>query len=224
MAAKKKRPYRSAQSAEVSTSGARSTHWMTAGVLGLYVFASIISFVGLVAVGEWFLPAFLTWSVVGMADLAIIIYKFGEIKLRQDPRKAHLAYKAKIGVLSGTVVSSAGNVIHIIDLANPEPIQFWGSLVFAGLSPWAIYLAASVLTDILVKPKPKPAPKPVAVPEVKASRPRRPRTTTKPVEIPGVDEVQSLEAAGWQPFPTEQPGTFTVDRPVAQPLEEMKKW
>lgn len=101
------------------------------------------------------LPSFLWFAIPGFVDLAILVYKAAEIRLKQDDRRRHLAWKANLGVIGFTTLSSTGNVLHVISLNETDPIKFWGGIIFAATAPWAIYLAASVLTDMVIKPKPQ---------------------------------------------------------------------
>lgn len=145
---------RTAASQQVNLRNARSTNWIVAGVLLLFVLTSIVSFSGLYEISSWLGLWQVLWFAAPLfVDGAIVVYKFAEIKLRQDPTRAHLAWKAKLGVLAGTALSSAGNTVHIVSLHDPDPVKYWGGIIWAAASPWGIYLAATVLTDIIVKPK-----------------------------------------------------------------------
>lgn len=126
---------------------------VTVAVFALYVFGAIVSFAGLYGIASWLiLPPVLYWSFPLAVDLAIIVYKIAEVILKHDDRKAHKVKKAVFGSLIFTAISSAGNVIHVANANDPGPLKFWGGIFFAGLMPWAVYLAASVLTDLIVQP------------------------------------------------------------------------
>lgn len=126
---------------------------VTVAVFALYVFGAIVSFSGLYGIASWLiLPPMLYWSFPLAVDLAIIVYKVAEVILKQDARKVHKVKKAVFGSLVFTAVSSIGNVIHVANANDPDPLKFWGGVFFVGLMPWGVYLAASVLTDLIVKP------------------------------------------------------------------------
>ena len=222
----KRKTHHSASAAEANVTSAASTRWITAGVILLYVFGSVVSFFGLYGVAPWLKgPEITWWAVPAMVDLGIVIYKFAEIKLRQDPRKQHLAGQAKAGVLISTIVSSLANGFHVYQAQDADPVKLWGGLVVAALSPWFIYLAGSVLTDVVVKPKPK---KPDVSRETlalraqveeltsaqKAQAKRRGKAEPEPV-IPIVEEpVEELPVAPLEPSsPTfEKTGSVPLDR------------
>ncbi len=137
-----------------------SSPWLlwsvTVAVFALYVFGAIVSFAGLYAIAPWLLlPETLYWSFPLAVDVAILVYKAAEVILRNDTRKTHKIKKAVFGSVIFTFVSSAGNVVHVVNANDPNPLRFWGGLLFAGMIPWAVYLAASVLTDLIVDPLPQ---------------------------------------------------------------------
>lgn len=137
-----------------------SSPWLlwavTFAVFALYVFGAIVSFAGLYAIAPWLLlPETLYWSFPLAVDLAILVYKAAEVILRNDERKTHKIKKAVFGSVIFTFVSSAGNVVHVVNANDPDPLRFWGGVLFAGMIPWAVYLAASVLTDLIVDPLPR---------------------------------------------------------------------
>lgn len=134
-----------------------SSPWLlwavTVAVFALYVFGAIVSFAGLYAIAPWLLlPPFLYWSFPLAVDLAILVYKAAEVILRNDERKHHKIIKPVLGSVIFTAVSSAGNIVHVVSANDPDPLRFWGGILFAGMIPWAVYLAASVLTDLIVNP------------------------------------------------------------------------
>lgn len=165
--------------ARVSAGAPWLLYTVTGAVFGLFIFASIVSFSGLYAVAPWLgLPPYLYWALPLAVDLAIIVYKTAEVILRYDERKKHKVKKAVLGTIVFTAISSAGNVVHVASLGNPDPLAFWGGISFAGLMPWAVYLAASVLTDLIVKPLRVAAP--VVEPETVVMEAKRPAPARKP--------------------------------------------
>lgn len=189
-------------------------------VFALFLFASIVSFSGLYSIASWVgLPPVLYWALPLAIDIGIITYKVAEVILRYDDRKAAKVKKAVFGTILFTVVSSAGNIVHVAALADPDPLRYWGGIALAALMPWAVYLSASVLADLIVKPYRTPVsaqvqPAPVEVAPKKApARPRQPRT--KPAPKPPVKEAPKAEAPTparepfepvIRPFPTEGVG------------------
>lgn len=165
----------------------------TGFVFALFVFASIVSFSGLYSIGAWVgLPPTLYWALPLAIDLGIIGYKVAEVILRYDERKARKVKKAVFGTILFTTVSCLGNIVHVAALADPDPLHYWGGIGFAALMPWAVYLSASVLADLIVKPYRTPAaqvePAPVQVAPAKApARPRTPRK--KPTPKPKPEKV-----------------------------------
>ena len=135
-------------------------------VFALFLFASIVSFSGLYSIASWVgLPPILYWALPLAIDIGIITYKVAEVILRYDDRKASKVKKAVFGTILFTVVSSAGNIVHVAALADPDPLRYWGGIALAALMPWAVYLSASVLADLIVKPYRAPAQaSPVAEP------------------------------------------------------------
>lgn len=210
--APKRRTHHSASSAEVSTSSAASTRATTIFVVLVYAGAAIVSAFGLYAAGLLLLPWYVAWAVILMIDAGIVVYKIVEIKLRNDPRKMHLAIRAKAGNIIASSVSSLANLLHVLtlyDVNQLRSIPDWASFILAsivgGASPWFAFLAGSVLVDILVKPKPKKvektaAPEPAKVP---AQRTRKPKPVY-PVQTLGEELQITPEASVAAGF--EQPG------------------
>lgn len=155
-------------------------------VFALFLFASIVSFSGLYSIAPWLgLPPVLYWALPLGIDIGIIGYKLAEVILRNDERKAAKVKKAVFGTIAFTALSSAGNVVHVAALQQRDPLHYWGGVVLAGLMPWAVYLAASVLTDLIVKPYRAPAaaqsePAVAVAPTKPQTRPRPPRTKPAP--------------------------------------------
>lgn len=203
-------------------------------VFALFLFASIVSFNGLYSIAPWVgLPVALAWALPLAIDLGIIGYKVAEVILRYDERKAKKVRKAIIGTVVFTAISSAGNVIHVAAMDDPNPLHYWGGIGLAAIMPWFVYLSASVLADLLVKPyrnpAPTPAPEPVAAPAAVAPRqaPARPRTprkkpAPKPKATPKVQEGQQV-VDNPKPFVTTtrpfEPVMRTVE-PEVKPFEE----
>lgn len=163
-------------------------------VFALFLFASIVSFSGLYSIASWVgLPPVLYWALPLAIDIGIITYKVAEVILRYDDRKAKKVKKAVFGTILFTVVSSAGNIVHVAALADPDPLRYWGGIALAALMPWAVYLSASVLADLIVKPyrsapvaaQSEPEPVKVTAPRKAPARPRQPRTKpAKPAPAP----------------------------------------
>lgn len=176
-------------------------------VFALFLFASIVSFSGLYSIASWVgLPPVLYWALPLAIDLGIIGYKLAEVILRYDDRKAKKVRKAVFGTILFTVISSAGNVVHVAALDDANQLHYWGGIALAALMPWAVYLSASVLADLLVKPYRAPAPaqsepKPVEVtaPQKPPARKRepRPKPTPKPpkpkAEVPFEPVTQTIK-------------------------------
>lgn len=172
-------------------------------VFALFLFASIVSFNGLYSIAPWVgLPVVLAWALPLAIDLGIIGYKVAEVILRYDDRKAKKVRKAVVGTVVFTAISSAGNIIHVAAMNDPDPLHYWGGIGLAAIMPWFVYLSASVLADLLVKPYRNPAPVPAQTEPAKApARPRTPRK--KPVPKP-------------KPEPKEPP--VGVERPAFEPV------
>lgn len=154
-------------------------------VFALFLFASIVSFNGLYGIAPWVgLPLPIAWALPLAVDLGIIGYKIAEVILRYDERKAKKVRKAVFGTVLFTTISSAGNIIHVAALDDPDPLHYWGGIGLAAVMPWFVYLSASVLADLLVKPYRSPAPVVVQAPAqaeavAPAKAPARPRTPRK---------------------------------------------
>jgi len=195
--------------ARVSAGAPWLLYAVTGAVFGLFVFASIVSFSGLYAVAPWLgLPPYLYWALPLAVDLAIIVYKTAEVILRYDERKKAKVKKAILGTIVFTAISSAGNIVHVAALANPDPLAFWGGIGFAGIMPWAVYLAASVLTDLIVKPlraAPVVEAEPAVVEAVRPAPVKKPapkKAPTRPREVKPKPEPKPAPAL--QPFPSIQ--------------------
>lgn len=178
-------------------------------VFALFLFASIVSFSGLYSIASWVgLPPVLYWALPLAIDFGIIVYKIAEVVLRYDDRKTKKVKKAVFGTLLFTTISSAGNIIHVAALADADPLHYWGGIAMAALMPWAVYLSASVLADLIVKPYRVPAaqsepvaaaqPAKATAPRKAPARPRQPRT--KPVKQPAPKPLEeSSPPRGFEP-------------------------
>jgi len=176
----KRRPKTAASAA---TSGnSLLLHWvLVGGVVVLYVAGSAISFAGLLAIAPWLhLPVFLAWAVPVFIDLAIAVYKVAEVKLKYQGRFDAAKRAARLTLIA-TTVSAAANGLHVYSLSTQAPmVERVGGIAIATLAPYAVFYAALVLTDILIKPKPVAAKTaaararaPKAAPAAAPARPRR---------------------------------------------------
>lgn len=194
-----------------------SSPWLlwsvTVAVFALYVFGAIVSFAGLYAIAPWLLlPDYLYWSFPLAVDVAILVYKAAEVILRNDTRKTHKIKKAVFGSVIFTFVSSAGNVVHVVNANDPNPLRFWGGLLFAGMIPWAVYLAASVLTDLIVDPLPRDE-QPVISTEEREGQTAQPRESfvkTQNLARPEPDENNEYRPIDDAP-PEDEPIRFLYD-------------
>lgn len=175
--------------------------WFVAGaVIALFLFGSIVSFAGLYSIASWLgLPSYLYWAFPLAVDLGIVVYKVAEVVLRYDPRKANKVRKAVFGTILFTTVSCIGNIVHVATIADPDALKFWGGIFFAGLMPWAVYLAASVLSDLVVKPlHAQPVDKPVEA------------------EPEPVDKVPVVKMTKVKPKPRARPAQREITKTVEQ--------
>ncbi|BDZ52638.1 hypothetical protein GCM10025867_48790 (plasmid) [Frondihabitans sucicola] len=154
------------------------------GVAMLYLLASIVSFQGLLAVAPWLhVSPLFAFAIPGFIDLAIVFYKLSELILKSRGQyKA--AKKAVFGTFFFTGVSAIANGLHVYTQgANGPLVELVGGIFIAVIAPWAVYLAASVLTDVVVKPKPVPSGRTAA-----RKAPAKARATRK-VSAPVAQEV-----------------------------------
>ena len=199
---------RTAAGARISA-GAVWLLWVVAGaVIALFLFGSIVSFAGLYSIASWLgLPNYLYWAFPLAVDLGIVVYKVAEVVLRYDPRKANKVRKAVFGTILFTTVSCIGNIVHVATIADPDPLKFWGGIFFAGLMPWAVYLAASVLSDLVVKPL-------------------HAQAVDKPVETERepVDKMPVVKMTKAKPKPRARPAQREITRTVdqGQPVKELR--
>lgn len=150
-----RRTKREGPALEQSPTGFGYTWFVLIGVTLLFLFSFAISFSGLYLIAPWTgIPNWLYICVPLAIDLAILVYKVAEVKLKMDerPEQRKKAAKATFGVWTFTTFSSIGNVLHVATTGDPDPVKLITGSVIAGFMPWAALLAASVLTDILVAP------------------------------------------------------------------------
>jgi len=187
-AATKRRPKTAAAAATSGNSYALHIT-VVVGVVVLYVAGSAISFAGLLAIAPWLhLPAFLAPAVPIFIDVAIAVYKVAEVKLKYQNRYDAAKRAARL-TLFATTVSAFANGLHVYSLSASSPIvERIGGIAIAALAPYAVFYAALVLTDILIKPKPVTA-RSTAATKARATKaaPSRARRATTPAPAPAAE-------------------------------------
>lgn len=209
-------------SARISANAGWLTWAVAGGVTAIFLFSSIVSFAGLYSIAGWLgLPQYIWWSFPLAVDLAIVVYKVAEIILRSDHTKASKVKKAVFGTILFTAVSSLGNIVHVAYINDPDPLKYYGGMVGAGLMPWAVYLAASVLTDLVVNLRPDLA---ISRAELDAWMDLEDDLASAPPpdnaqEPGGVDEIEAIAYGLEFPQPVENPVDEKVHRPIRRVID-----
>jgi hypothetical protein len=154
---------------------------IVAGIFATATAALIRSWQGLLYVAAWQgLPSELRWTTAVMLDVAIIVFKLGDLA-KASRGENRLLFQ--IGAYGLTSISSIANWQHTVSLRGLDGFEDLTGAALNALAPLLILLTTEVLGSLVTRPKRVAKRRPRRVAKRRGSRPVPPIAIEEPAHV-----------------------------------------